>query len=61
MYADDTVILAKSKEELQTALSAMYLYCDCGTWKLNHPKPKLLYFAIENASVITCSLIMVKL
>ena len=28
MYAEDTVILAKSKGELQAALNAMYLYCN---------------------------------
>ena len=26
LYADDTVILAESKDELQAALNAMYLY-----------------------------------
>ena len=32
LYADDTVILAESQEQLQAALNAMYLYCH--TWKL---------------------------
>ena len=27
LYADDTVIFAESKVELQSALNAMYLYC----------------------------------
>ena len=27
LYADDTVILAESKEQLQAALNSMYLYC----------------------------------
>ena len=26
-YANDTVLLAESAEELQTALNAMFLYC----------------------------------
>ena len=31
LNADDTVILAESKEQLQVALNSMYLYCQ--TWK----------------------------
>ena len=34
LYADDTVILADSKEQLQAALNSMHLYCQ--TWKLEH-------------------------
>ena len=32
LYADDTVIFAESKEELQSALNAMHLYCK--SWDL---------------------------
>jgi hypothetical protein len=32
LYADDTVIFAETAAELQSALNAMYLYCE--TWKL---------------------------
>ena len=42
LYADDTVILAESKEQLQAALNSMYLYCQ--TWKLevNPSKTKVV-------------------
>ena len=33
LYADDTVLLAESAEELQAALNAMFLYCK--TWNLS--------------------------
>ena len=42
--ADDTVIFAESKEELQSSLNAMYLYCK--SWDLQVKKLKLLYFVI---------------
>ena len=32
LYTDDTVILVESKDELQAALNAMYLYCK--SWDL---------------------------
>ena len=44
LYADDTVIFAESKEELQSALNAIYLYCK--SWDL-----KLLYFVIGNLTI----------
>ena len=45
LYADDTVILAESKEQLQAALNSMYLYCQ--TWKLevNPSKTKVVIFS----------------
>jgi hypothetical protein len=44
LYADETVILAESHIELQSALNAMYLYCK--TWKLevNASKTKIAIF-----------------
>ena len=44
LYADDTVVLAESHIELQSALNAMYLYCI--TWKLevNASKTKIAIF-----------------
>ena len=33
LYADDTIVLAETPEELQKALDAVFLYCQ--TWKLN--------------------------
>lgn len=45
LYADDTVILAESNEQLQAALNSMYLYCQ--TWKLevNPTKTKVVVFS----------------
>ena len=45
LYADDTVILAESQEQLQAALNSMYLYCQ--TWKLqvNPAKTKVVIFS----------------
>ena len=45
LYADDTVILAESQEQLQAALNSMYLYCQ--TWKLqvNPAKTKVVSFS----------------
>ena len=40
LYADDTVILAESKVELQTALNAMYLYCKTWNLEVNASKTK---------------------
>ena len=44
LYADDTVIIAKSTEDLQNALTAYASYCE--TWKLlvNNSKTKLVIF-----------------
>jgi hypothetical protein len=43
LYADDTVLLAESKTELQTYLDTFVLYCN--TWKLqlNTDKTKMLF------------------
>ena len=44
LYADDTVILAESREELQTALNAMYLYCNSWDLEVNPSKTKITIF-----------------
>lgn len=44
LYADDTVILAESKVELQTALNAMYLYCKTWNLEINASKTKVVIF-----------------
>ena len=48
LYADDTVILAESQDQLQAALNSMYLFCQ--TWKLevNSAKTKVVIFAKRN-------------
>ena len=43
LYADDTVIFAVSKVELQFALNAMYLYCK--TWDVDPSKTKITIFS----------------
>ena len=45
LYADDTVILAETADDLQNALTQYSLYCD--TWKLsiNNSKTKIVIFA----------------
>ena len=45
LYADDTVIFAQTAAELQSALNAMYLYCE--TWKLsvNVAKTNIVIFS----------------
>ena len=50
MYADDTIILADSAENLQIALNALKSYCD--TWKLeiNCTKTKILVFSNRKAN-----------
>ena len=50
MYADDTIILADSAENLQIALNALKSYCD--TWKLeiNCTKTKILVFSNHKAN-----------
>jgi hypothetical protein len=44
LYADDTVILAESKVELQTALNAIYLYCKTWNLEVNASKTKAVIF-----------------
>jgi hypothetical protein len=44
LYADDTVILAESKEELQAALNSMYLYCKTWDLEINASKTKIVIF-----------------
>ena len=44
LYADDMVILAESKEELQAALNSMYLYCKTWDLEINASKTKIVIF-----------------
>ena len=44
LYADDTVIFAESKEELQSALNAMYLYSKSWDLEVNPTKTKVTVF-----------------
>jgi hypothetical protein len=56
LYADDTVILAESKEELQAALNSMYLYCKTWDLEINASKTEIVIFnkrKITEKSVFT--------
>ena len=44
LYADDTVILAESAVELQSALNAMFLYCKSWDLEVNPAMTKITIF-----------------
>ena len=39
-YADDTILLAESSEDLQLAINGMKLYCEENKLNINTDKPK---------------------
>ena len=45
LYADDTILLAESPEELQAALNSMNLYCNDWNLKINVSKTKVVIFS----------------
>ena len=45
LYADDTIVLAESEEELQSALVGVYEYCDRWHLKVNVDKTKIVIFS----------------
>ncbi len=45
MYADDTILLAESAEDLQSMLSALKQYCDTWRLKVNATKTKVVIFS----------------
>ena len=52
LYADDTVILAESADELQAALNAMFLYCKTWNLAVNPTKTKVVLFLVSLISKI---------
>ena len=44
MYADDTVLFASSKEDLQKCLDGLKLYCDKWKLQINADKTKVMIF-----------------
>jgi hypothetical protein len=54
LYADDTVIFAETAAEFQSALNAMYLYCE--TWKLKDINSVKSFKNTENNRGIDISL-----
>ena len=47
MYADDTVLFANSKENLQKCLDGLKLYCDKWKLQINADKTKIMIFSKE--------------
>jgi hypothetical protein len=45
LYADDTVLLAESAEELQLELNYFYEYCEKWNLKVNTKKSKVMFFS----------------
>ena len=45
LYADDTIILAESESELQSALNGLYLYCSTWSLSVNTAKTKIVIFS----------------
>jgi hypothetical protein len=45
LYADDTILLADSPEELQKALDSMYEYCNIYKLQVNRSKTKIVVFS----------------
>ncbi len=45
LYADDTVVFAESAPELQSALNAMYLYCETWNLTVNTAKTNVVIFS----------------
>ena len=44
-YADDTVLLAESAEELQSELNYSYEYCEKWNLRVNTRKSKVMFFS----------------
>jgi hypothetical protein len=45
LYADGTVVFAETAAELQSALNAMYLYCETRKLKVNAAKTNVVIFS----------------
>ena len=45
LYADDTIVLAESENEMQLALSATASYCKTNKLKVNPTKSKIVIFS----------------
>ena len=55
VYADDTILLAESSEDLQLAINGMKLYCEVNKLNINTDKTKVMVFSrgkIRNKPVI---------
>ena len=45
LYADDTVLIAESIEQLQVSLNCMHRYCDQNKLVVNSDKTKVMVFS----------------
>ena len=45
LYADDTIVLAETEEDLQNSLVAVYNYCETNGLKVNTEKTKIVIFS----------------
>jgi hypothetical protein len=45
LYADDTIVLAETEEDLQNSLVAVYNYCETNSLKVNTDKTKIVIFS----------------
>ena len=52
LFADDTVILSYSPDDLQNALLLYEQYCASGTYMSTRPKQKLMYLQKESRKVL---------
>ena len=47
LYADDTIVLAETERELQSALDAVHEYCNNMHLTVNTQKKKVMIFLVE--------------
>ena len=47
LYADDTIVMSESANELQKALDALGKYCDLWDLTVNTSKTKVVVYSIE--------------
>ena len=52
LYADDTIIMAESSQELQAALNGLNHYCQLWKLKVNVSKTKVVIFANRQPKVL---------
>ena len=54
LYADDTIVLAESAEQLQLALNAVYSYCNEWSLTVNTDKTKIVIFFTRKSYIVSC-------
>jgi hypothetical protein len=51
LYADDTIIMAKSRHELQAAMNGMFHYCNIWKLQLNTQNTKVVIFGSRKVEI----------